>query len=468
MDNRVHVLLTEPEYPDIVSSEGKKRLLSGVFEPIWRDLGRRPENPFGTLIKEHGVAVIKPNWVMDPGPRGSHSECLVTHSSLILQVIHWLAEAMNGHGTIVVGDAPIQGCDFERLRVANRVDEMINVARSRYPHLDILVEDWRLTVMDRSGRTRTMTGDVSRVYGRGRGEHADGQFRLVDLGKCSLLEEIADLADRFRVTCYKPSLMRQQHRRGRHRYLVTNRVFGIDLLVNLPKMKTHAKTGLTGALKNILGVNGHKEYLPHHTTGSFQQGGDCYLRSCVLKSLYERLADQFWEHHADKGTWRRASMSLLLRGVKSLADLVCRDPNIEGSWPGNDVIWRTILDLNHIVYFGENAPRHILTIVDGIVAGEGDGPLRPIPRPAGIVVVGENPAYVDAVLARIMGFQVTRVPMVYNALYHRKSRFSGPDLEEFSVFMVKDGGSVEPRNFYDLPVLRMKKPRHWKRAEAAA
>ena len=47
-----------------------------------------------------------------------------------------------------------------------------------------------------------------------------------------------------------------------------------DLFVNLPKLKTHKKTGITCSLKNFVGINGDKNWLPHHTEGVPANGGD--------------------------------------------------------------------------------------------------------------------------------------------------------------------------------------------------
>ena len=74
-----------------------------------------------------------------------------------------------------------------------------------------------------------------------------------------------------------------------------------------------------------------------------------------------------------------------------------------GNWHGNDTIWRTCLDLNKIFYLGDRsgalgAPsRRVLNVYDGIVAGEGDGPMGPRARPLGLVAAGEGPE-VDYVL----------------------------------------------------------------------
>ena len=65
-----------------------------------------------------------------------------------------------------------------------------------------------------------------------------------------------------------------------------------DVIINLPKLKTHQKAGITCALKNLIGINGNKEYLPHHRIGGFELGGDCYPGSSDLKRALEFIHDR--------------------------------------------------------------------------------------------------------------------------------------------------------------------------------
>ena len=65
--------------------------------------------------------------------------------------------------------------------------------------------------------------------------------------------------------------------------LVPLAVLEADVIVNLPKLKTHKKAGVTCALKNLIGINGNKEYLPHHRIGGHNLGGDCYPGGSDLK-----------------------------------------------------------------------------------------------------------------------------------------------------------------------------------------
>ncbi len=64
----------------------------------------------------------------------------------------------------------------------------------------------------------------------------------------------------------------------------------------------------------------------------------------------------------------------------------------------------------------DNPARRIFCIVDGIVGGEGNGPLDPTPKPAAMVLAGANPVAVDLGCARLMGFDYERLPMLSMAM----------------------------------------------------
>jgi len=96
-----------------------------------------------------------------------------------------------------------------------------------------------------------------------------------------------------------------------------------------------------------------------------------------------------------------------------------------GNWHGNRTTWRMCLDLNRCLYYSRadgphlDAPapvRTVLTVVDGIVAGEGEGPLAPRDRPLGVVLAGTDPVAVDLVAVRLMGFDERRLAKVWEPI----------------------------------------------------
>lgn len=93
--------------------------------------------------------------------------------------------------------------------------------------------------------------------------------------------------DNFRITCYPPERLKREHQKGHHRYCIIKDLFEADVVLSLPKVKTHQKTGITGALKNFVGVNGDKDYLPHHRIGGTKFGGDCYPGGSLLRRWSE-------------------------------------------------------------------------------------------------------------------------------------------------------------------------------------
>jgi uncharacterized protein (DUF362 family) len=457
IDSSVYIVRAEPQYPAFPYSVDD--LLLKALRSLFSMWGKNPQNPFNEWLRPGGRVVIKPNWVLHDNPNEKGLDALVTHSSLIKHVIDLLAVALEGKGSIIIGDAPLQSCDFQALITRTRVAEVAEEARKKHPSLDVKIEDWRLTVFENASTSQRRNSDYVSMLSR--------DYQIIDLGPDSFLEDISDYAERFRVTCYDPHMMAAHHQKGKHEYLVTRKVFDADLLINLPKMKTHIKAGLTGALKNLVGINGHKEFLPHHILGSSESGGDCYYKGNSLRNLYDSVYDRFWTRYAELPESRRKLGTLMLGGLWRASRILTRDSTSAGSWYGNETIWRMTLDLNHLLYFGNHAPKQIISIVDGIVAGEGEGPLSPTAKPAGLLIGGENPAYVDAVLGKLMGYNISRVPTAYHAIYHRRSQFSGPYLENFSTQLCEDG-SARLIPFDQLPNFDFIKPEHWKRAAISA
>lgn len=378
-------------------------------------------NPLGEVIRRGDSVVLKPNWVMHHNVSGEGIDCLVTHAAIVGAALERVLKA--SPGKVIIGDAPVQGCDLDGLLSTAGYSNLRKWCASRASSVQWL--DFRRTTLDRS----------KPIWSRSTDRRDEAHFVLFDLGKESLLEPISDQSERFRVTVYNPDLMRERHTRGKHQYLIAREILEADVVLNLPKLKTHAKAGLTGALKNLVGINGNKEFLPHHRTFGKSRGGDCYEGGSRLKQAGELLLDA--------ANRRDGAGNLAYRGLSRLSFRLARsfgeDRNMEGSWHGNDTIWRTCLDLNRILFYGrldgtlaEAPQRRVVTITDAIIAGEGNGPLAPRPRQLGALTCATNPVAADFVHAFLMGLDWRKIPLVregFGSFSHSLADFNPDEVE---------------------------------------
>ncbi len=364
------------------------------------------KNLFGRVIPAGARVLVKPNLVLheNEGPWGI--EPLVTHASIIEAVVEAALRAQPSR--VVVGDAPIQSCDFERLVDRTGLVAVGGVARRarravrrppRFPANDLRGESRRA----RRRRERAARRQLRAVRSRAR-EPARADYRR---------------RHGFRVAWYDPRLMARTHHAGRHQYLLARDVLEADVVINLPKLKTHKKAGVTCALKNLIGINGNKEFLPHHRVGGAATGGDCYPSRSSVKRALEYIADRRNQTTSRAGATFWYAMTLALtRILKVKGDRL----GFEGSWSGNDTIWRTCLDLNRILVYGradgtmaDTPQRRVIHLVDAIVAGHGDGPLAPQALPLGVLMGGTNAAAVDWIAAHLLAYDVARIPIVREA-----------------------------------------------------
>jgi len=390
---------------DAAEAQAVEALSSLARQIDWVDESKA-RGAFARVIPEGARVLVKPNLVTheNQGPWGMIP--LVTHQSLIRAAV---AEALRAAPSeVVVGDAPIQGCEFAELLKGMRLDTWAEELKAHEPRFKG-IRDFR----------RTTSMFVGGVRVAAENKQPEDRFVLFDLGRESLLEPITDGQESFRVTCYDPRMLARTHAPGRHQYLVAREVIEADVIINLPKLKTHKKAGITCALKNLIGINGNKEYLPHHRIGGATRGGDCYPGGSRIKGTLEFFADQ--QNTATSFTvgrlWRGVSMPLF-RALSVLGE----SQDLEGSWSGNDTIWRTCLDLNRILLYGradgtlaDEPQRKVVHVVDAVVAGQGDGPLAPQPLPMGLMFAGSNPAAVDWVGAHLLGYDPSKISIAREA-----------------------------------------------------
>ncbi len=367
----------------------------------------QPEwNPLRDYVSPGSRVLIKPNMVLDRNYSGEGEDCLYTHPSLVAAMIDYVWIALQGKGTIVVGDAPLQECVFENLIEKSGYEEMIRYYQGK--GLDIRLMDFR--------NIRSEIHDGVN-YAQHPGEHRDNG-RIVQLNEESAFAEFDDAYfEKFRVTNYDSRILQKHHHDKVHEYMIAQEVLLADTIINMPKPKTHRKAGVTSALKNLVGINANKEFLPHHRYGSKEEGGDAYQHKndhLTKASDYLDEKDALVEEHQmeeAKKKWVQCREEYRIgRGI-------AEERYWDGSWYGNDTIWRSISDLNKILFYADKngticheKQRKYFIVGDMIVSGQKEGPLHPSPIETGTIVAGDNPVMFDRAVCAVMGFDYHKIP----------------------------------------------------------
>ena len=358
---------------------------------------------FSKIIPRNARVLIKPNFVLHENQGPWSFEAVITHPSLVRTTVSELL--LTGASEVMVGDAPVQGCDFNQLLDRTRLGSWALGLARREPRF-AGIRDFRRTVSVFRDNVRYASEDQVDL----------SHYVLFDLADDSLLEPVTSPVPRFRVTCYDPQLLAKTHFPGHHQYLITKTVLEADIIVNLPKLKMHCKAGVTNALKNLVGINGNKEYLPHHRIGGSAESGDCYPGKHRAKRLSESLYDL---KNSSPSILRSRIINHLLKPLSAMLKIGGDETGLEGAWSGNDTVWRMALDLNRILVYGrpdgtmaDTPQRAILHVSDGIIAGQGRGPLAPQPFELGFLLAGHNPAALDWVGAMLLNLDPAKVPLL--------------------------------------------------------
>jgi uncharacterized protein (DUF362 family) len=359
----------------------------------------------------HIHVVVKPNWVQHRAESNDSWDSVITSPDLVVQVVRAVAALTHGRALVSVCDAPHTHADFDAILARGDLRQRLARVSAEWPALQLEILDLR--------RERWVVQEDVVVRREPNVEDPRG-YTAVDLGTRSCLYQHKG-EGRFYGADYDRDGVNAHHRGDRHEYLLAGTPLDADLFINLPKLKTHRKTGITAALKNLVGINGDKNWLPHHTDGSPADGGD--ERPVI------RWGD--WVETRVKPLVQAATLKApaiggpLYRLARRRGDLLGGDgPTIRnGNWQGNDTCWRMALDLNRALLFARRdgtlratlEPKRVFCIVDGIIGGEGNGPTDPVPVFSNVLIAGGNPAEVDAAAARVMGFDIDRLPIVSHA-----------------------------------------------------
>lgn len=334
--------------------------IRGALRRGFKDLGMPGKNPFSGFIKPGDTVFIKPNWVASRWrtscPHKDSLYCVITHPAVIEAVADFVNEALQGKGEIIIGDNPSIDADFGELMKFTEIKKL----ESKY--------SVKTTILD----LRPLVCDDLKNYGKKNlmvSQSGDPAGMIeVNLGKDSLLYGIDPT--RFRGVFDERDETVASHTGEMQLYTFARSLYDADVYISVPKMKTHQKVGVTLNLKGLVGTISNKNQLVHWQVGYPEIHGDEY---------------------PTKEAWEAGQTAKVKH---------------RGAWPGNDTIWRMVVDLYKSMLRKE---RKYFSVVDGIVGGEGQGPFCPSSKYANTLIVGDDLLNVDLVAARYMGFDPLKI-----------------------------------------------------------
>lgn len=331
-----------------------------ALDLIFRSLGMNPENPFEGYIEPGMRVFIKPNWVASRWRKScDHTDslyCVITHPAVIEAVADRVAQALRGKGEIIIADNPSIDADFEELMEftgIRRLEGKYDVPCHIYDLRPLVCKD--LKDYGKKDKMAHQPGDPN------------GEVEL-NLGKNSLLYGVD--SSLFRGVFDEREETVAAHTGDTQLYTMSKSLYDSDVYISIPKLKTHQKVGATLNLKGQVGAMTRKNQLVHWRIGSPETGGDEY---------------------PDRASWERAQHAAVTH---------------RGAHPGNDTIWRMVVDLYKSLLTKE---RKYFTIIDGIMAGEGQGPFCPTSKHANVLLGAFDFLLADIAAVRYMGLNPEKI-----------------------------------------------------------
>lgn len=367
-------------------------------------------NPLGSWIRPGASVFVLCNFVYHRRPQESEGDlqAKVIHGAVLRALLDYVLIATGPSGRVRFGNAPLQSCRWDRVLSESGAEAVLGFFRGVGADVDAV--DLRGEIVDRDLLGRVRVRDVRDVEATPRVE--------IDLGASSVLEigtSPGGAWPRYRVADYDPDRTESFHRPGSHRYVIHREILDADVVVSLPKLKTHEKVGITCVVKGFVGAVARKECLAHHRFGPPSRGGDEYPDHLSFLVPLSRFHD--WVNRGSGIAGLRPAGQVIDRTARR----VLRRLHVggAGAWHGNDTAWRMALDLARILCFADRGgvvrdrpQRGHLALIDGIVGGEGDGPLSPSPVPAGTLIFSDDVLDADRAACRIMGFDPALVPTI--------------------------------------------------------
>lgn len=432
-----------PEYPFVHRAVRPNRVYRGVRECLVQagmdaeNFGLPHWNPLRSVVPAGSRVFVLCNFVYHRRNNESLTDFAgkCTHGSVLRALLDYLLLAVGPTGTIRFGNAPVQSCDWSKVLndtgAQTALDFYNDYAPGRVEACDL-----------RSHKVkRNALGVFTQVDEAG----VEAFDVNIDIGIDSMLEELYANTDQpqFRSLDYNPESTERFHAPGKHLYAVNRRILETDVIFSLPKLKVHEKVGATLAVKGCVGGIAHKHCLAHFRLGSSQHGGDEFAGFKLFNTLESWLGE--CTNRLRESTFKNfcRTANYLIR--KWIVRVLGR--NVGGGWAGNDTTWRMSMDIARILSYADEkgnlvaAPqRKHMVLVDGIVGGEGQGPLSPTARQVGLLLYSDDIVAGDYLACRYMGLDPTALPI--NSRAFTLKTYPLTSLDPSSLITVHNGKTV--------------------------
>lgn len=324
------------------------------------DLGFSVSKPFEGLVKPGDTVFIKPNWVAskwrESCPHIDSIYSVITHPIVIEVVCDKVAQALKGKGKIIIGDNPSIDADFQELLDLTKIKKL----ESKY---DVTCE-----VLDLRPLVCTDLKNYGHLHKMVACKGDPNGNVECNIGKESLFYGMDPTL--FRGVFNEREETIKAHTGENQLYTFSKSLYDADVYISIPKLKTHHKTGVTLNLKGQVGAITNKNQLVHWQIGYPDIKGDEYPdKECYEASLTAKVTHR-------------------------------------GAWPGNDTIWRMVSDIYTALLKKE---RKYFTIIDGVLAGEGQGPFNPNGLWANTLIGGHDFLITDIIATRYMGIDPLKI-----------------------------------------------------------
>lgn len=371
-------------------------------------------NPFKNFVKPGDVVFIKPNMIAEKHElRNNEWDYVITHGSVIRPIIDYLYLAMDGKGNIIIGDSPQTDSNFKKIVELMGLEEIRSVYKN--------YKDFKIFLINLQNEFWIEKDGIITDYIKLSGDPLGNV--LFDLGELSFFYELDQYNLKYYGASYDIEETNRAHSGGRHEYLVARSPLVADFFISIPKLKTHKKVGITLNLKGLVGISTNKNLLPHYTFGAPETGGDQFQKLDKVN----KLENEITLFLKNKLKSKNPLFVFLARKGKKFAYKFFGDNKKfirSGNWYGNDTAWRMCLDLAQILFYGNvdgsfrknySERKKFFSIVDGIVGMEGNGPVSGDRKECGVIIAGFDPVAVDAVGAKIMGFDPLKIKIISKA-----------------------------------------------------